>query len=82
MPVITLDDLEPNPAPRSRPLSAMLLCASLAVVAASGLVAIATAVPPDQPCAAMQSEHERLACFDRQTGEKHQPPVKGAFAPS
>jgi histone H3/H4 len=76
-----------------RPLSATLLAAALAVVAAACLTLIAPIAwdavklafhagrPTLTQCAMVSADAERLACFDQLGKLALQPPAKGAYAP-
>ena len=76
-----------------RPLSAALLCASLAVVAICGLLALVPAalfaakgafeqkVPTVTQCEMLNGDAARLSCFDQLGKQALQPPAKGALAP-
>jgi hypothetical protein len=77
----------------SRPLSASLLAASLAIVACSGLTMTAPVIwhavapvhetqsPSLATCAAIQASADRLACYDQLGTEARSAPAKGALAP-
>jgi hypothetical protein len=77
----------------SRPLSAALLAASLALVAYSGLTMAApvmwhavtplyeTQSPSLPACAAIPASADRLACYDQLGKEARSAPAKGALAP-
>jgi hypothetical protein len=77
-----------------RPLSAVLLAAALAVVAAACLVLLAPIAwtagkmalemrePTLAQCEMISADAARLACFDRLGKQAIQPPAKGALAPA
>jgi hypothetical protein len=76
----------------SRPLSAALLAASLAIVACSGLTMAGPVMwhavtPPYETqsslsaCAAIPASADRLACYDQLGKEELSAPAKGALAP-
>ncbi|MEA2880040.1 MAG: hypothetical protein QOF14_5236 [Hyphomicrobiales bacterium] len=77
----------------SRPLSAALLAASLAIVACSALTMAAPVLwhvvtPADEAqspslsaCAAIPASADRLACYDQLGKEARGAPAKGALAP-
>jgi hypothetical protein len=79
---------------RSRPLSATLLAAALAVVAAACVVLLAPVVwtagkaafemrePTLAQCEMISADAARLACFDLLGRQAIQPPAKGALAPA
>jgi hypothetical protein len=75
-----------------RPLSAILLAAALAIVAASSIAllvplarqAVEIAEVPHSTlvqCAMVPTDTERLACFDQLGKQMLQPPAKGGNAP-
>ena len=83
-----LDPTERNAA-QSKPLSAILLVAMLAVVAVSGLCAIpalsgafAQQPPRFAQCAEIATDAARLACYDRAGQPAPSEPAKGANAPA
>ena len=89
-----IDECKPRDSATShRPLSAMLLAAALAVVAAAYLTLMAPiawtaakmALEAHEPtfaqCEMIATDAGRLACFDRLGKQALRPPAKGAFAP-
>jgi hypothetical protein len=76
-----------------KPLSLSLLIGVLAVLTIDGLVMIAPTISTAThsvlgtqqsrmfQCATTDTEHERLACYDRIGNETLQPPARGANAP-
>lgn len=82
-----------NAASPPRPLSAVLLTASLAIVVAGCLtlaapiiwsaakMALQSSEPTLAQCELIAADTDRLACFDRLGKQTLQPPAKGAFAP-
>ena len=82
-----------NSAVQRRPLSATLLVAALAVVAAALItliapiawtaarIALETRQPTLTQCAMLPADGERLACFDQLGKQALRPPAKGAYAP-
>lgn len=85
--------LDPRNSTAHHPLSAALLCASLAVAATAGLTLVAPTVwtavengllapqPSLAACATIPIGAERLACFDQLGKQSLQQPAKGASAP-
>jgi len=85
---------KPRSAAIHRPLSAILLACSLAVVAAASVILLApvawtaaTDALRAQPstvaqCEMISADAARLACFDRLGKQAIQPPAKGALAPA
>ena len=95
MSITQINEFRPHNAKiQRRPLSAALLAGSLAVAAASGLIALApvawTAARDARQaepstiaqCEMIVSATDRLACFDRLGKQALQPPAKGALAPA
>ena len=93
MTIANFDTHTRRPAADRKPLSLALL---IGVLAALGVACLTMIAPPvwglmngagAEPqarlfqCAIVDSEHDRLACYDRIGSETLQPPAKGANAP-